>query len=569
MWIVRLALARPYTFIVLAMVIVLLTPVVLMRTPTDIFPEINIPVISLVWTYTGLQPHEMEQRITSNVERGLTTLVNDVEHIESQSLNGIAVIKVFFQPHANIQTALAQTAAISQTFLRFLPPGTTPPLVIIYSASTVPVIQIGLTSDTMSEQQLFDFGNYFIRTQLATIPGAATPFPYGGKQRVISVDIDAASLQSKGLSAVDIVNAVNAQNLILPTGTAKLGSLEYNVEMNGSPKSVAELNDLPVKTVNGATIYMRDVAHIRDGFSPQTNAVLANGQRGVLMSIYKTGNASTLDIVDRVKAMLVYNAGSYPQGLKVSQFFDQSLFVRASIQGVLREALIAAVLTAFMILLFLGNWKSTIIIAISIPLSILVSILLLSALGETINIMTLGGLALAVGILVDDATGELENINRNLAMGKETVQAILDGAQQIAVPAFVSTICICIVFIPMFFLSGVAKFLFVPLAEAVIFAMLASYMWSRTIVPTMAMYLLSAEDEYQADLHRGEKLGLFRRYQQAFEHGFERFRFGYRRALTSALQHSRLFAAWFLAFCVASAGLTFVLGRDFFPSVDA
>ncbi|HEY6126598.1 MAG TPA: efflux RND transporter permease subunit [Candidatus Acidoferrum sp.] len=569
MWIVRLALQRPYTFIVMALVIILLTPIVLLRTPTDIFPDINIPVISLVWTFTGLEPQEMEQRITGNVERGIATLVNDVEHTESQSLNGIAVIKVYFQANANIQTALAQTAAISQTFLRFLPPGTTPPLVIIYSASTVPVIQLGLTSDTLSEQALFDTGNNFIRTQLATIQGAATPFPYGGKQRLVSVDADTQALQAKGLSAVDIVNAVNAQNLILPTGTAKLGPLEFTVEMNGSPRTVNELNDLPVKTVNGATIYMKDVAHVRDGFSPQTNAVLANGQRGVLMSIYKTGNASTLDIVDRVKAMLIYNQGSYPEGLKVTQFFDQSVFVRASIYGVLREALIAAVLTAFMILVFLGNWKSTVIIAISIPLSILVSILLLSALGETINIMTLGGLALAVGILVDDATVEIENINRNLAMGKETVQAILDGAQQIAVPAFVSTLCICIVFIPMFFLSGVAKFLFVPLAEAVIFAMLASYMWSRTIVPTLAMYLLSAEDEYHAEEHLGERQGFFRRYQQKFERGFENFREAYRHALQSALDIPGTFSAVFLGFCLLSGALVLVLGRDFFPKVDA
>jgi multidrug efflux pump subunit AcrB len=569
MWIVRLALSRPYTFIVMALVIILLTGVVLPRTPTDIFPEINIPVISLVWTYTGLQPQEMEQRITSNVERGITVLVNDVEHIESQSLGGIAVIKIFFQPNANIQTALAQTTAISQTFLRQLPPGTTPPLVIIYSASTVPVMQIGLTSDRLSEQQLFDYGNNFIRTQLATVQGAAMPFPYGGKQRLISVDIDSNSLQAKGLSANDIVNAVNAQNLILPTGTAKLGTLEYNVEMNGSPRTISELNDLPVKTVNGSTVYMRDVAHIRDGFSPQTNVVLANGQRGVLMSVYKTGNASTLSIVDRVKQTLKDYEGSRPEGLNVTTFFDQSLFVRAAIQGVVREGAIAAVLTGIMILLFLGNWKSTLIIAISIPLSILVSILCLSALGETINIMTLGGLALAVGILVDDATVEIENINRNLAMGKDTVQAILDGAQQIAVPAFVSTLCICIVFIPMFFLSGVAKYLFVPLAEAVIFAMLASYMWSRTIVPTMAMYLLSADDEYDPERHRGEKMGFFRRYQQAFEHTFERFRHGYRTALTSILEHAWLFASCFLIFCVLSAGISAFLGRDFFPSVDA
>src|SRR5271169_2573002 len=550
MWIVRLALARPYTFVVLALVIVLLTPVVLLRTPTDIFPDINIPVIALIWSYGGLQPQEMEQRITTGVERGITVLVNDVEHIESQSLNGVAIIKIFFHPGANIQTALAQCTAISQTILKSLPPGTTPPLVAIFSASTVPVIQIGLTSDSLSEQQLFDFGNNFIRTQLATVQGASLPFPYGGKQRLISVDLDEQALQSKGLSPNDIVNAVNAQNLLLPTGTVKLGTIEYNVELNGAPQTIKELNDLPVKTVNGATTYMREVAHIRDGFSPQTNIVRANGQRGVLMSVYKIGSASTLDIVARVKQTLQFYSSSLPEGLHVATFFDQSLFVRASIQGVLREALIAAVLTAVMILVFLGNWKSTIIIAVSIPLSILVSILCLSALGETINIMTLGGLALAVGILVDDATVEIENINRNLAMGKETVQAILDGAQQIAVPAFVSTLCICIVFIPMFFLSGVAKYLFVPLAEAVSFAMLASYMWSRTIVPTLAMYLLSSDDEHDPEKHRGEKQGFFRRYQQRFERAFEGFRARYRDALTSILDHSWLFATCFLIFCV-------------------
>jgi CzcA family heavy metal efflux pump len=555
--------------VVLALVIILLTPVVLLRTPTDIFPEINIPVITLVWNYTGLEPQEMEQRITSNSERSVTTLVNDVEHIESQSLNGIAVVKIYFQPTANVQVALAQTTAIAQTILKSLPPGTTPPLVAIFSASTVPVIQIGLTSDSLSEQQLFDFGNNFIRTQLATVQGAALPFPYGGKQRVVSVDIDSAALQSKGLSPVDIVNAVNQQNLILPTGTVKLGSLEYLVEMNGSPLTMEGLNDLPIKTVNGATIYMKDVAHVRDGFSPQTNVVRVNGQRGVLMSTYKTGGSSTLDIVDRVKEVLQNYSSSLPESLRVSTFFDQSLFVRASIQGVLREALIAACLTAVMILVFLGNWKSTLIIAVSIPLSILVSILILSALGETINIMTLGGLALAVGILVDDATVEIENINRNLAMGKETVQAILDGAQQIAVPAFVSTLCICIVFLPMFFLSGVAKFLFVPLAEAVIFAMLASYGWSRTIVPTMAMYLLSSADEYKPEEHVDEKQGLFRRYQQGFERAFERFREGYRHGLDAALDWPKLFGTCFLAFCVLSVGLVGILGRDFFPKVDA
>jgi len=569
MWIVRLALSRPYTFVVLALVIVLLTPVMLARMPTDIFPEINIPVISLIWNYTGLEPQEMERRITSNSERAVTTLVNDVEHIESQSMNGISVVKIFFQPSANVQVALAQTTAIVQTILRGLPPGTTPPLVAIFSASTVPVIQIGLTSDSMSEQALFDFGNNFIRTQLATVQGASVPFPYGGKQRVISVDLNPATLQSKGLSAVDVVNAVNAQNLILPTGAVKLGTLDLPVEMNGSPSTIAGLNDLPIKTVNGATIYMRDVAHIRDGYSPQTNIVRANGQRGVLMAAYKTGNASTLSIVSRLKETLKNYAPSMPSALRMSMLFDQSLYVQASVQNVLREALTAACLTAIMILLFLGNWKSTLIIATSIPLSILVSILVLGALHETINIMTLGGLALAVGILVDDATVEIENINRNLAMGKDTVQAILDGAQQIAVPAFVSTLCICIVFLPMFFLSGVARYLFVPLAEAVSFAMLASYMWSRTIVPTLAKYLLSAKDEYKAEAHQGEKQGLLRRVQQGFEHRFESFRQVYRRAMTAALHHAVLFSSCFLAFCVLSALLVFILGRDFFPKIDA
>src|SRR6202049_1722695 len=395
MWIVRLALARPYTFIVMALGIFLATPIALARMPTDIFPEINIPVISLVFSYAGLAPQDMEQRITSGAERGLTTLVNDIEHIESQSLPGISVIKGFFQPSVNIPTAMAQPTAIAQTMIKQRPAGTTPPLVAIYSASTVPVLQIGLTSDSLSEQAIFDFGNNFIRTQLATVQGAALPFPYGGKQRLVSVDLNSEALQSKGLLPVDIVNAVNAQNLILPTGTAKFGTLEYNVEMNGSPQTIQELNDLPVKTVNGATIYLRDVAHVRDGFSPQTNIVRANGQRGVLMAVYKTGSASTLDIVSRVKKSIADYAGSIPEGIHIAMLFDQSLFVRASIYGVLREALIAACLTAFMILVFLGNWKSTIIIAASIPLSILVSVLCLSALGETINIMTLGGLALA------------------------------------------------------------------------------------------------------------------------------------------------------------------------------
>ncbi|HWW18379.1 MAG TPA: efflux RND transporter permease subunit, partial [Candidatus Saccharimonadales bacterium] len=569
MWIVRLALSRPYTFIVMALVVILLTPVVLLRTPTDIFPDINIPVISLIWNYTGLEPQEMEQRITTNSERAVTTLVNDVEHIESQSLNGISVVKIYFQPTANVQTALAQTTAIVQTILRTMPPGTTPPLVAIYSASTVPVIQIGLTSDSLSEQAIFDFGNNFIRTQLATVQGAALPFPYGGKQRLVSVDLNSEALQSKGLSPVDIVNAVNAQNLILPTGTAKFGTLEYNVEMNGSPQTIQELNDLPVKTINGATIYMRDVAHVRDGFSPQTNIVRANGQRGVLMAVYKTGGASTLDIVSRVKETIQNYMGSLPESLHVTMLFDQSLFVRASIQGVLREALIAACLTAIMILVFLGNWKSTLIIAISIPLSILVSILLLSALHETINIMTLGGLALAVGILVDDATVEIENINRNIDQGKEIVQAILDGASQIAVPALVSTLAICIVFVPMFFLSGVARYLFVPLAEAVCFAMLASYLLSRTLVPTMAKYLLEARTEEDPNAPAQASSNPFVRMQQSFEVHFDGLRERYHRLLERCIHHRVIFAICFLAFCVLSFALLPLLGQDFFPEVDS
>src|SRR5450631_2313768 len=564
MWIVRLALSRPYTFIVMAMVIILLTPVVLLRTPTDIFPSIDIPVISLIWNFTGLQPQEMEQRITSNSERAVNVLVNDVEHSESQSLNGISIVKIYFQPGANVQTALAQTTAIVQTILRTLPPGTTPPLVAIYSAATVPVIQIGMTSDNLSEQALFDFGNNFIRTQLATVPGAALPFPYGGKQRLISVDLDSMALQSKGLSPVDIVNAINAQNLILPTGTAKLGPLEYTVEMNGSPQTIGELNDLPVKTVNGATIYMRDVAHVRDGFAPQTNIVRQDGVRGTLMSIYKIGSASTLTIVAAVRSILPIAAQSLPKEIAIKPLFDQSLFVRASINGVIREALIAAALTATMILLFLGDWRPTIVISISIPLSIFVSVIVLSALGETINIMTLGGLALAVGILVDDATVEIENIERNLAQGKEMKQAILDGAAQIAVPAFVSTLCICIVFVPMFFLTGVARYLFVPLAEAVVFAMLASYFLSRTLIPTLVMYIMRGHEHKTA----GPKT-IFGRYQRGFEAGFEKFRRGYYQLLETTLGHGKVFAACFLAFCVLSMGLVFFLGEDFFPSVDA
>ena len=564
MWIVALALRRPYTFVVMALLIIILTPITILRTPTDIFPNIDIPVVSVVWFYTGMSPSDMSDRIVANSERGITTTVNDIEHMESQSVNGLGVIKVFFRPGTNIQGAIAQITAICQTTVRGLPPGTTPPLIISYSASTTPIIQLGLSSKTLPEQQLFDLGQNFLRNYLATVPGAATPYPYGGKIRQIQVDLDLPKLQSYGLSPTDIVNAVNAQNLILPTGTVKFGPLEYNVEMNGTPQTIAELNDLPVKTSNSSTLYMRDVAHIRDGFAPQTNIVRQDGNRGALMSIYKNGNASTLEIVKGIKSIVAQAAQSLPPELKVTSLFDQSLFVRASINGVVREALIAAVLTAVMILIFLGDWRPTIVISISIPLSIFVSIIVLGAIHETINIMTLGGLALAVGILVDDATVEIENIERNLGMGKEMKQAILDGAQQIAVPAFVSTLSICIVFVPMFFLTGVAKFLFVPLAEAVSFAMLASYLLSRTLIPTLVMYIMRGHE------HRAEAPKSFLgRFQRGFERKFEEFRRGYEQLLETTLEHRGLFVLCFLAFCLLSLGLFMFLGEDFFPQVDA
>jgi CzcA family heavy metal efflux pump len=565
MWIVALALRRPYTFIVMALLILILTPVVLLRTPTDIFPEINIPVISIVWNYQGLSPKDMSDRIVSVTERALTTLVNDIDHIDSQSLNSVAVVKIYFRPSANIQTALAQVTAVSQTGLRFLPAGTTPPLIIQYSASSVPILQIGMSSKTLPEQALNDYALNFVRTQLITVEGAAIPFPYGGKPRLVSVDLNTAALQSKHMTPVDVVNAISAQNLILPTGTAKLGPLEHQVELNASPQTIAELNDLPVKQVNGTTIYVHDVAHVRDGFSPQTNVVREDGVRGTLLSVMRNGGASTLDIVKNIRALLPQVAQTLPEDLKLTPLFDQSLFVRAAIQGVVKEALTAACLTAAMILLFLGNWRSTLIIAISIPLSILTSVILLSALGETFNIMTLGGLALAVGVLVDDATVEIENIERNLGMKRELKQAILDGAQQIAVPAFVSTLCICIVFVPMFFLTGVARYLFVPLAEAVVFAMLASYLLSRTLVPTLVMYLLRGHEE---DSHRPPSTA-FGRLQARFDRWFGRLRESYRSALEGVVAHRRAFVTVFLAFCVLSGTLTFFLGRDFFPTVDA
>ncbi len=564
MWIVALALRRPYTFVVMAIVIIVLFFVTLVRTPVDIFPNIDIPVVSVVWFYTGMSPQDMADRIVANSERGITTTVNDIEHMESQSVYGLGIIKVFFRPGTNVQGAIAQITAIGQTTVRSLPPGTTPPLIISYSASTTPIIQLGLSSKTLPEQDLFDLGQNFLRNFLATVPGAATPYPYGGKIRQIQVDLDLPRLQAYGLQPNDIVNAVNAQNIILPTGTIKLGPTEYNVEMNGTPQTIAELNDLPVKTTNGSTLYMRDVAHIRDGFAPQTNIVRQDGNRGALMSMYKNGNASTLDIVKGIKNIVVQAAQALPPELKITSLFDQSLFVRASIQGVLREGLIAAALTAVMILIFLGDWRPTIVISISIPLSIFVSIIVLGAIGQTINIMTLGGLALAVGILVDDATVEIENIERNLAMGKEMKQAILDGAQQIAVPAFVSTLSICIVFVPMFFLTGVAKFLFVPLAEAVSFAMLASYLLSRTLIPTLVMYIMRGH-EHRAEAPKSS-LG---RFQRGFERKFEEFRRSYEELLETTLEHRGAFVACFLAFCVLSLGLYTFLGQDFFPQVDA
>src|ERR1700692_3234220 len=564
MWIVALALRRPYTFVVMALVIIILFFVTIFRTPIDIFPNIDIPVVSVVWFYSGMSPQDMADRIVANSERGITTTVNDIEHMESQSVNGLGVIKVFFRPGTNVQGAIAQITAIAQTTVRSLPPGTTPPLIISYSASTTPIIQLGLSSKTLPEQQLFDLGQNFLRNFLATVPGAATPYPYGGKVRQIQVDLDLPKLQAYGLAPTDIVNAVNAQNLILPTGTVKFGPLEYTVEMNGTPQTIPELNDLPVKTSNSSTLYMRDVAHIRDGFAPQTNIVRQDGNRGALMSIYKNGNASTLQIVAGIKTIVSEAAHSLPPELKITALFDQSLFVRASIDGVVREGLIAAVLTAVMILIFLGDWRPTIVILISIPFSIFVLIIVLGAIGETINIMTLGGLALAVGILVDDATVEIENIERNLAMGKEMKQAILDGAQQIAVPAFVSTLSICIVFVPMFFLSGVAKFLFVPLAEAVSFAMLASYLLSRTLIPTLVMFIMRGH-EHRADAPKS-CLG---RFQRGFERNFERFRCAYQSMLETTLEHRGIFVSCFLLFCLLSLGLLVFLGQDFFPQVEA
>jgi multidrug efflux pump subunit AcrB len=561
---VQLALRRPYTFIVMAMLIVLATPFALLNMATDIFPEINIPVISVIWNYNGLSAQEMGQRIAAQNERGLTTTVSDIEHIESTSLASITVIKIFFQPSANIQTAIAQVVASEQTQVRQLPPGITPPLVIKYSASSLPVVQLALSSATLPEQSLFDLAVNALRPQLITIPGVAIPFPYGGKNRLISVDLDTQALQARGLSPADVVNAVNLQNLILPSGTAKFGDTEYTVRMNGSPDAISGLNDLPVRTVNGATTYLRDVAYVRDGFSPQTNVVRQDGIRGVLLSVLKNGGASTLDIVANLKALLPRVAQTLPRDVKITPLFDQSLFVKAAIKGVVSEAMIAACLTALMVLLFLGNWRSTMIIALTIPLSILSSILALDALGETLNLMTLGGLALSVGILVDQAIVTIENIERHLHMGTPLKEAITVGAAEIGVPAFVSTLCICIVFVPMFFLSGVARFLFVPLAEAVVFAMIASYLLSRTLVPTLVMLLMGGVHSNAA-----ASSSLLQRLYRRFDRQFERVRNAYTVALAAVLVRRKLFASIFLGFSVLSCLIYPVLGRDFFPTVDA
>ncbi|HEV2438136.1 MAG TPA: efflux RND transporter permease subunit [Verrucomicrobiae bacterium] len=571
MWIVRLALRRPYTFVVAALLLVILTPFILLRTPTDIFPAINIPVVSIIWQYTGLDAKQFEQRITYTHERILTVTVNNIQHIESTSYNGISVVKVFLQPGADVNAAVAQITASAQTVLRLMPPGMQPPLIIQYNASTVPILQYCFSSSKMSEQQLFDVTANQVRVGLASVRGAMIPWPYGGKTRVVSVDLSLPALKAKNLRPEDVVNAINAQNLILPSGTAKIGPTEYDVAVDSNPRAIDELNHLPVRVVHGATIYLSDVAFVHDGYTPQQNAVRQDGVRGALLTIMKAGNASTLDVVRNIKAALPRVMATVSPDLHVGEFADQSLFVRAAINSVLREGVIAAALTALMILLFLGSWRSTFIIALSIPLSVLCSIAILSALGETINLMTLGGLALAVGILVDDATVAIENIHRHMAAGQPLEDAILIGSQEIALPAFVSTLCICIVFVPMFFLTGVARHLFVPLAEAVVFAMLASYVISRTLVPTLVMWF------YRHVRLHGEHIDEsnvppwslpFVRFQRGFEIGFDRLRQGYRALLTACFEHRKPFALVFLGFCIASWLLTQALGRDFFPAVD-
>jgi multidrug efflux pump subunit AcrB len=569
MWIVKVALRRPYTFIMLAVLIVLMGGYAILRTPTDIFPNIKIPIAAVIWRYSGILPEEIANRIVLFSERIAQTTVNDVEHTESQSVNGVAVVKYFFQPDVDQDLSFGQITAVSQTQLFFSPPGTSPPFILSYSASSVPILQLALSSDSLSEAQIYDLGNTLLRTQLATVAGASIPFPYGGKQRQVQVDLDPQALRANALSPNDVVSAIGQQNLILPAGTEKIGPLEYFVKLNASPTQIEDLNNMPVRARNGTVTYIHDVAHVRDGYSPQTNMVRVNGRRSVLMSVLKTGKASTIDIIDSIYQKLPQIRASLPSALKIETTSDQSVFVRSAVSGVAREAVIAGALTGLLILLFLGSWRSTLIITISIPLSILASIACLSALGETINIMTLGGLALAVGILVDDATVTIENINYHLERGKDVETAILDGAHQIALPALVSTLCICIVFIPMFLLAGIAKFLFIPLAEAVVFAMLASYLLSRTLVPTLAKYWLK--------MHDGEARktqGALARLQGSFAHGFERLREHYQGLLQLALRTGPRFAAVFLACMAATALLAFPLGplpglgQDFFPTVD-
>ncbi len=567
MWIVRVALQRPYTFIVMALLIVLLGIFTIIRTPIDIFPAIRIPVVAVIWKYTGLPPEDMANRIVGLSERIASTTVNDIEHTESLSLNGTGVVKYFFQPNVNQDLAISQINSISQTLLKQMPPGISPPFILAFDASSVPILQLSLSSTKMSEAEIFDFSNSFIRTQLSTVAGASLPYPYGGAIRQVQVDLNPAALRAKGLTGADVTNAIGAQNLILPSGTQKIGDFEYFVKLNAAPLKIEGLNDIPIRAdKNGTMIYVRDVAQVRDGSSPQTNVVRVDGHRAVLMSVLKTGSASTLKVVDDIQSRMPDVKAEAPEGLKVDAIGDQSIFVRASVNGVIREGVIAAALTALMILLFLGSWRSTLIITVSIPLSVLASILCLSALGETINIMTLGGLALAVGILVDDATVAIENINWHLEQGKDVEDAILDGAQQIAVPALVSTLCICIVFIPMFFLGGIAKYLFVPMAEAVVFAMLASYLLSRTLIPTLAMYWLKKHDPTAHADH--VQRGFFARFQAGFEKGFTKVRANYHALLGSAIRTPVIFVLIFMTAGAASYGLTPFLGQDFFPAVD-
>jgi multidrug efflux pump subunit AcrB len=562
MWIVKLALDRPYTFIVLALLILIMSPVIILRTPTDIFPNINIPVVAVAWQYTGLDPEEMEGRLTTPFEKAATTLVDNIEHIESTTYNGVSVIKLFLQPTASVDTANAQVTAVSQYELRQLPPGTLPPEIINFSASSVPILQLGVSGKGLDEQQLADYSQNAVRPQLVTVPGAVLPLPYGGKSPQISVNMDQNLMQSKGVSPGDLLNALNAQNVVMPSGTAKVGPLEYDVRTNSAPRTIEELGMLPIKKVNGAIVYVRDVATVSSGSAFQTNIVRQDGHRGVLITVLKAGNASTLSVVKGIRGLLPRVLQIVPPNLKITPLSDQSVFVRAAVSGVIREAVIAAALTALMILLFLGSWRSTIIIAISIPLSILTSVIVLSLVGETINTMTLGGLALAVGILVDDATVTIENIERFLENGYELREAILDGAAQIAVPALVSTLCICIVFLPMFFLQGVSRYLFAPLAEAVMFAMIASYILSRTLVPTLAVYLLRPKD------HNPSRNPLVV-FQRGFEAAFERVRAGYQVLLTRLVFARRIFVPSFLAVCLCGFLLLPFLGQDFFPSTDS